>query len=121
MLKHFLILGRHLCLNVKSVHSFSLSNHSCNIDSLTASLSTVDCLSVPIDCLPVHHRLYSCPHRLSPEPIDCLLVHHRLPPCPPETASQFCWTGLLHIALIIVLCFGAPLAHALYTISNYNA
>src|SRR6218665_1405266 len=36
MLKHFLILGRHLCLSVKLVHSFSLSNHSYNIDFLVA-------------------------------------------------------------------------------------
>src|SRR6218665_2340382 len=29
-----LILGRHLCLSVKSVHSLAMSNHSCNVDSL---------------------------------------------------------------------------------------
>ena len=29
-------MGRHLCLSVKLVHSFSLSNHSYNIDFLVA-------------------------------------------------------------------------------------
>jgi len=30
----YFILGRHLCLSVKSMHSLAMSNHSCNIDSL---------------------------------------------------------------------------------------
>src|SRR6218665_1613655 len=39
----FFILGRHLCLSVKSVHSLAMSNHFSNIDSLGKSL-THSCL-----------------------------------------------------------------------------
>ena len=31
----FFILGHHLCLSVKPVHSLAISNHSSNIDSLS--------------------------------------------------------------------------------------